>query len=340
MFTAARDIAKHLKQYAVIVDKSTVPVGTAERVSKAITDVILSDPARAGESKDLSFDVASCPEFLREGVAVSDALNPDRIVIGADTDRARQRLLDAHKGLPGERIVTDIRTAEMIKYASNAFLAAKISFINEIANLCEEVGANVDDVARGMGLDKRIGAAFLKAGIGYGGSCFPKDTKALHSIAAGHNYDFKLLKAVIEVNQQQRLRFLEKVKQALGGVSGKRIGVLGLAFKNNTDDVRESAAIEIIKQLISDGALVIAYDPKAEANAKRVLSELLTASTAADALRDADAALILTEWSEFRDLPWERLKTSMRQPIVLDGRNVLDPMTMRALGFRYLSVGR
>ncbi len=328
VFTAAGQIAKQLKHYAVIVDKSTVPVGTAEKVRKVIEEV-------SGE-----FDVASCPEFLREGVAVGDAFNPDRIVIGADTQRARAQLLKVHDGLPGERVVTDIRTAEMIKYASNAFLATKISFMNEIANLCDGVGANVDDVARGMGHDKRIGSAFLKAGIGYGGSCFPKDTKALRSIALDHHYDFKLLKAVIEVNAEQRKRFFEKIKTTLGELRGKRIAVLGLAFKNNTDDVRESAALDVVRWLLEAGAAVVAYDPKADVSAKRVLPQLVTTASAAEALTTADTAIILTEWEEFRDLPWVELKTGMRSAIVFDGRNLLDPQIMRAAGFQYHSVGR
>ena len=339
VFAAAKEIAENWGEgYKVVADKSTVPVSTAERVRKILRDNAPQPPLnlRGG----VTFDVASCPEFLREGSAVRDTLNPDRIVIGVDSDRARDLLIKAHEGLPGERLVTDIKTAEMIKYASNAFLATKISFINEIANVCDEVGANVDEVARGMGMDKRIGQAFLKAGIGYGGACFPKDTKALHSIALNHDYDFKLLKAVIEVNQQQRRQFLRKIQNVLGTVEGKKIGVLGLAFKNNTDDVRESAAIDIVDQLIKDGAVVTAYDSKAEVNAKNILPVLNTCLAPEEVFKDADAVLVLTEWGEFRDLPWERLKTLMRQPIVFDGRNLLDAKLMRALGFNYSSVGR
>ncbi len=222
VFAAAREIAQNLKKYAVIVDKSTVPVGTAERVRSAIHQEL--NALNYEGSKDAPpFDVASCPEFLREGQAVHDTLNPDRVIIGVDCERARDTLLEVHDGLPGERMITDIKTAEMIKYASNAFLATKISFINEIANVCDEVGANVDEVARGMGMDPRIGPAFLKAGIGYGGACFPKDTKALHSIAFFHDYDFKLLKAVIEVNQAQRRHFLRKIRRELVNLSGKKI---------------------------------------------------------------------------------------------------------------------
>lgn len=339
VFSAAREIAGNLKQYAVIVDKSTVPVGTAGRVRNAIHEV-LNQASQDSSGKNISFDVASCPEFLREGSAVHDTMNPDRIVIGIDCDRARDILLKAHEGLPGERMITDIATAEMIKYASNAFLATKISFINEIANVCDEVGANVDEVARGMGLDPRIGPAFLKAGIGYGGACFPKDTKALHSIAFLHDYDFKLLKAVIEVNQAQRRHFLRKVRRTLGSLEGKQIGVLGLAFKNNTDDVRESAALDIIGWLMKEGAAVMGYDAKAAQNAKEVLTQLTTCGNPEDVFQNADAVLILTEWAEFRELPWKDLKTKMHEPVIFDGRNLLDPKMMRDLGFIYISVGR
>lgn len=332
VFAAAREIAENWGTgYKVIADKSTVPVGTAEKVKQAISHKLLAIS---------SFDVASCPEFLREGSAVHDTLNPDRVVIGIDSDRAREMLLKVHEDLPGQRMVTDIATAEMIKYASNAFLATKISFINEMANLCDEVGANVDEVARGMGLDPRIGSAFLKAGTGYSGSCFPKDTRALHNIAFNHDYDFKLLKAVIEVNQQQRHLFLRKVYAALGSVEGKKIGALGLAFKNNTDDVRESTALDIIRLLMRDGAVIKAFDYQAEANAKQEIPELATCSTAFEVCEGADALLILTEWPEFRDLPWAAMKEKMRQLFLFDGRNLLDPKKMRDLGYTYTSVGR
>lgn len=339
VFAAAKEIAQNLKKYAVIVDKSTVPVGTAEKVRSTIHKV-LNEISYEGSADAPSFDVASCPEFLREGSAVHDTLNPDRIVVGVDCDRARDILLEVHVDLPGERMITDIRTAEMVKYASNAFLATKISFINEIANVCDEVGANVDEVARGMGMDPRIGPAFLKAGIGYGGACFPKDTKALHSIAFFNDYDFKLLKAVIEVNQSQRRHFLRKVRRELGSFNGKKIGVLGLAFKNNTDDVRESAALDMISWLTREGAQVCAYDPQAEQNAKATIPELVTCPAPEEVFAGAHAVLLLTEWTEFRDLQWEKLKERMAQPVLFDGRNLLDPKAMRELGFTYISVGR
>lgn len=330
VWDAAKSVRKHLgREYRLIVMKSTVPVGTAEKLK-----MFLRENSRA------NFDVASCPEFLREGRAVENTLHPDRIVIGAETERAKNLLLKLHKKLPGKRVITDLRTAELIKYASNAFLATKISFINEIANLCDAVGANVDDVALGMGLDPRIGKAFLRAGIGYGGSCFPKDIKALHHAALSNRYTFKLLKAVIEVNHTQRRLFLEKVRRQLRSFAKKNIGVLGLAFKNNTDDIRESAAMDIVKRLLKEGARVTAFDPKAMENAKKAIPMLKTAAKAEQVAQRADAILILTEWTEFQKLPWKKMKKAMRTPLVFDGRNLLDPKEMRKMGLRYVSVGR
>lgn len=330
VFSAAGEIAKHIKKDCVIVIKSTVPVGTTEKIKKIIKE----------KNPQADFSLAQCPEFLREGSAVENTLNPDRIIIGAESPHTAKILLKLHEKLPGERVITDLRTAEIIKYASNAFLATKISFINEIANLCDEVCANIDDVALGMGLDPRIGKAFLKAGIGYGGSCFPKDTKALHRVAISHAYNFKLLKAVIEVNRMQRRLFLGKVRRYLGGFAKKNIGVLGLAFKNNTDDIRESAAIDIVNWLIKEGARITAFDPKAMLNAKKTIPKLKTCKKAEDVAKGANAILILTEWSEFQKLPWERMKRAMRTPLIFDGRNLLNPKEMKRIGFRYVSVGR
>lgn len=341
VFEAAHEIGKNLKDYTVIVNKSTVPIGTAEKVREIISEELSKRETISHLPHAISqFNVASCPEFLREGQAVYDAQNPDRIVIGADSQKAQELLVKLHEPLPGGRVLTDIKTAEMIKYASNAFLATKISFINEIANLCDEVGANVEDVAKGIGLDKRIGPAFLKAGLGFGGSCFPKDTRALHSIAFSHDYNFQLLKAVIEVNQQQRRRFFQKVRRVLGELKDKKIGVLGLAFKNDTDDVRESAALDIVSWLIKEGAQIKAYDPQAETNAKIALPELTTCPIPEETAQEADAILIVTEWPQFKNLDWVNMKNKMNQPIVLDGRNLLDPKKMRGLGFIYISVGR
>lgn len=330
VWEAAKGLRKYLgSKYRLIVMKSTVPVGTAEKLKTFLAENALGN-----------FDIASCPEFLREGRAVSNTLHPDRIIIGTETPRARNLLLCLHEKLPGERVTTDLRTAELIKYASNAFLATKISFINEIANLCDEVNANVDDVSLGMGLDSRIGKAFLKAGIGYGGSCFPKDTRALNSIAIFHNYDFKLLKAVIEVNKMQKRHFLKKITRLLGGVKGKKIGVLGLAFKNNTDDVRESAAIEIIKWLLKAGAKISAYDPQAMKNATKVIPPLKTCKTPESVAKYADALLILTEWPQFKDVSWPLIRKSMRQPIIFDGKNLLDAAKIKEAGFQYIGIGR
>ncbi len=331
VFEVAETIAPLLQGYTVVVNKSTVPVGAGERIEQMIAPLL---------SLGATIDVASCPEFLREGTALEDLRRPDRIVIGTDSIRARATLLELHQPLPGRRVVTDRRSAELIKYSSNAFLATKISFINEIANLCDEVGANVDDVAYGMGLDPRIGSALLKSGIGYGGSCFPKDTQALHSIALEHDYEFKLLKAVIEVNQGQRRQFIRKIKKTLGEVRGKTIGVLGLAFKPSTDDIRESASIDIVRWLRDQGARIMAYDPQAEQKALAALPGLQVCPSASETFTNADAVLLLTEWPEFRTLPWGQLKDRMKQPIIMDGRNILDPKQMRQMGFTYYSVGR
>ncbi len=331
VFEVAQTIAPLLREYTVVVDKSTVPVGTGERVEQIITPLLQSG---------VTVDIASCPEFLREGTALDDLRNPDRIVIGSESIRARAVLLELHRPLPGKRVVTDRRSAELIKYSSNAFLATKISFINEVANLCDEVGASVDDVAYGMGLDPRIGSAFFKAGIGYGGSCFPKDTQALHSIALEHDYEFKLLKAVIEVNQAQRRQFIRKIKKTLGEVRDKTIGVLGLAFKPFTDDIRQSASIDVVRWLHDQGARVMAYDPQAEQKAVQELPLLQVCPTADEVFAGAHAVLLLTEWPEFRTLRWGQLKDHMARPFVFDGRNLLSPQQMRQLGYTYHSVGR
>ncbi len=327
---AGISIAKALKQYTVVVNKSTVPVGTAQRLKEIITKE---------SPKGTEFSVASCPEFLREGSALSDSLNPDRIVIGTGNDRAKEQLLKVHEALPGQRVCCSIETAEMIKYASNAFLATKISFINEIANLCDEVGANVDDVAKGMGLDPRIGKGFLKAGIGYGGSCFPKDTRALYSIALKNHYEFKLLKSVIEVNNDQRKKFFQKIQTTLGTLQGQTIGVLGLAFKNNTDDIRESASVDIIHLLANGGATVRAYDPIIKTGINDCPNTTVV-QTVEEVFDGADAVCLLTEWEEFLKLDWKTLQKRLKTPIVFDGRNLLNPEHMREWGYKYFSVGR
>lgn len=333
VFAAAKEVARNLTEYTVVVNKSTVPVGTAERVRKILEDNALTSL--------LTFDVASCPEFLREGTALSDTKNPDRIVIGVDSDRARDVLLELHKPLPGERVVTDTKSAELIKYASNAFLATKISFINEIANICESVGADVTEVARGMGLDSRIGPKFLKAGLGWSGSCFPKDVRALGHIALSHHYEPQILKAAIEVNNDQRHRLVEKLRSVIGGnLQGKTIVILGLAFKPNTDDIRESAAIDLLHLLKNAGAHVRLHDPVARPDERTVFTDVVFYDDPYAACAQTDAVVIATEWPKFKTLDWTRIKSVMRQPILIDGRNLLDPKSMRDTGWTYVSVGR
>lgn len=331
VFAAADGIAQNLERYTVVVDKSTVPVGTGRAVAERIRKHYQGD-----------FAVASCPEFLREGCAVDDFFAPDRLIIGIDNDRAGDVLLEVFKSIKGQKVITTVESAELIKYASNAFLATKISFINEIAQICERTGADIEEVAYGIGLDHRIGPKFLKAGIGWGGSCFPKDVAALNQMAGASGYDFRLLQSVIEVNQNQRSHFIERVqtyfKQKL---AGKRLAIYGLAFKDNTDDVRESAAIDIIRQLLIAGATVVAFDYQATDTARRVLPETVQFSDDAySAAKGADAILLLTEWKEFRELDWAKIKNLLTTPVLFDGRNLLKPQMMRELGFYYYSVGR
>lgn len=327
----ARDIAEAMSEYKIVVTKSTVPVGTNERIKAIIA-----------ENTDIPFDVVSVPEFLREGSAIHDTLNPDRVIIGADNEAAQQKIAELHRPLTEQIVLTDIRSAEMIKYASNAFLATKISFINEIANICDKVGADVTKVAVGMGLDNRIGSAFLNAGIGYGGSCFPKDTDALIQIAGNVDYNFKLLKSVVEVNKGQRFYVIDKVKKALGDISGKTIGVWGLAFKPNTDDVREAPAFEIIAELLKLGANVKAYDPVAMNNFRREAGDI-NVTWCEDALStatDCDALCLLTEWNEFKTIDLPSLENVMKQPNLIDGRNVFTETQLEQTGINYFSVGR
>lgn len=329
---AAEGIGRGVTDSIIIIDKSTVPVGTGD---------IVSDIVRSHAPPDVTFAVVSNPEFLREGSAVSDFFNPDRIVLGAADQSAAEQVAELHAPLHTRIIITDLRTAEMIKYASNAFLATRISFINEIAQICEKLGADVKEVARGMGADKRIGPHFLDAGIGYGGSCFPKDVLALHYMAASSGCHPQLLQAVMDINQDARQRFVEKVQAMLGErLDGKVIGVLGLSFKPNTDDMREAPSVDIITSLRKLGAHVKAYDPVAMENADEMLPTVTFCATAYDAAKEADALLIVTEWNEFKQLDWERLRQYMRQPIVIDGRNLYDPEEMAGRNFAYWGVGR
>jgi UDPglucose 6-dehydrogenase len=350
--SVAREISGGVNDYKVIVEKSTVPVYTSEWVRK----IILrngTDPA--------AFDVASNPEFLREGTAVTDFLFPDRIVIGCDTERAADVLRAVYAPLtdgtyyqnadsipqpdrtsiPAPIIVTSTKSAELIKHASNAFLAMKISFINAVASICESVGADVNQVCHGVGTDARIGPRFLNPGIGYGGSCFPKDVMAFRAVARECGYDFRLLDEVMRINEDQRQRFLRKVRSALWTLRGKTLGVLGLAFKGGTDDIRESPALLLVQSLLQEGCKITAYDPAAmERTQEAMNSEITFAGSAYEAARGADALLILTEWEEFANLDLTRLNQELKYPIVIDGRNLYDPDTMAAHGFTYYSVGR
>jgi len=346
-------IASSIKDYKVVVGKSTVPVYTSEWVRK----VMLLNGAPAG-----LFDVASNPEFLREGTAVTDFLYPDRIVIGTDTEACAERLRRIYEPLldgsyytrpdaipplkplkcPPPLLATTAKSAELIKYASNAFLAMKISFINAVATVCESVGADVDQVKEGIGLDARIGRQFLNPGIGYGGSCFPKDLSAYRAVARECGYDFRLLEEVMRINNEQRERFLRKVRSALWTLKGKRLGVLGLAFKGGTDDIRESPAISIVRSLIEEGCVIQAYDPAATGNARELLgtANIQYVSSALEAAQGADALLVLTDWDEFRTIDLSRLHDSLHYPIVIDGRNLFSPALMAEHDFVYISVGR
>ena len=310
----------------VLVMKSTVPAGTGAAIRR-------EKPALA---------YVSCPEFLKEGTAVSDFMKPDRVVIGADPgdEAAADAVEEVYRPLGGEVVRTDVASAEMIKLAANAFLATKISFINEIANVSEEVGADVTEVARGMGLDERIGSSFLRAGIGYGGSCFPKDVSALKQLAGNTGYHFQLLTAVIEVNELQKRRVIKKLEKHLGALAGKRVALLGLAFKPDTDDMREASSLVLAARLQGEGAEVVAYDPVAEGPAREALNGVDLRPSAAEALDGADAAVLVTEWPEFAELDWAGLAGRMANPLLVDGRNFLDPQALRDAGFVYEGIGR
>ena len=330
----ASTVAKNLDGYKVVVTKSTVPVGTGQIIDEII---------RSERNTDVPFDIVSNPEFLREGSAVEDFLRPNRVVIGANSEPAIAIMKDLYRPLyllETPFVITDVATSEMIKYASNAFLATKISFINEMANICEQVGADVHQVARGMGLDGRIGSKFLHAGPGFGGSCFPKDLMAIDRIATEHGYNFEIVKAVMRVNKRQRERMVEKIARVVGGVSGKTLAVLGLTFKPNTDDMREAPSIPIVRGLQRRGATIRAFDPAGVEEARKVLRRVKYASDAYEAAGGADALVIVTEWNQFRNLNWERMKALLREPVVVDLRNIYDPARMKAAGFRYACVGR
>jgi UDPglucose 6-dehydrogenase len=318
----------HSERHALVM-KSTVPVGTGEAIRRNL--------AAAGKS---SLAYVSCPEFLKEGSALQDFLHPDRVVVGDDGDWAGGAVVALYAPLGAPLVRTNIPTAEMIKLAANAFLATKISFINEIANVCEETGADVLEVARGMGLDHRIGEHFLKAGIGYGGSCFPKDVSALKQLAGNSGYHFQLLTAVIEVNELQKRRVMAKLQKHLGSLVGRKVALLGLAFKANTDDMREASSLVLSARLLADGARVHAYDPVAEREARRLMTGVEFADSSLAALAGADAAVIVTDWPEFSDLDWARVAEVMDGKLVIDGRNLLDPGRVRGAGLVYEGIGR
>lgn len=330
----AREVAHHLNGYKVIVTKSTVPVGTGRKIK----DTIMRSRR---DSSD--FDIASNPEFLREGSAIEDFMRPNRIVIGADSPRAVAVMKDLYKPLyliETPFVITGIETAELIKYASNSFLATKISFINEIANLCEKVGADVNVVAKGMGLDHRIGPKFLHAGPGFGGSCFPKDTKAILRIGEEHGVSLGVIRAAVEANEHQRQLAFEKIKKGLGSLAGRVVGVLGLSFKPGTDDLREAPALYLISRLLKHKAVVRAYDPAALSTAQELFPGIIACRDPYDAAEGADALVIVTEWNEFRNLDLERLKGLLRKPLFFDLRNVYEPEKVRQLGLKYFSTGR
>ena len=328
----ARSIGENILSDTVVVTKSTVPVGT----NKIVKDTIFNHL-----KNDVNVSIASNPEFLREGSAIYDTFNGDRIILGAEDYQTIDLLEKMYQPLNIPVYKTDIQSAEMIKYASNAFLATKISFINEISNICEKLDANIEDVADGMGFDNRIGRAFLNAGIGYGGSCFPKDTQALVQIAGGVDHDFKLLKSVIEVNNNQQLMLIDKLKKRLGQLKDKKIALLGLAFKPNTDDVRESPAIVIANELSKYEANVVAYDPIATENARNMIDKrVMYTDNSREALKDADAAIIVTDWDEFKNLDLFEMPNIMKQPVIFDGRNCFNLNTAVESGIEYYSVGR
>jgi UDPglucose 6-dehydrogenase len=327
----AKQIAENMTAYKLIVDKSTVPVETGNWVKVTIERNLKSG---------VDFDIASNPEFLREGNAITDTLHPDRIVIGVESGRAERLLKEVYAPLKARVIVTDIKSAEIIKHASNSFLATKISFINAIANICERVGADIEKVSEGMGADKRIGAGFLNAGIGFGGFCFPKDLEAFTWISSKLGYEFNLLKETKKINEDQKINLVKKIEDALWLLKGKKIGILGLAFKPNTDDMRFAPSIDIIKLLQEKGATINAFDPVALKKAKSALKNVNFSRDAYATAKGCDCLVILTEWDEFKKLDLKRIKKLLKHPIIVDGRNIFEPELMKKLGFIYKSIGR
>ena len=326
----ANEIAKNIDKYTVIVNKSTVPVGSGDMVEEII---------RSHGVDAAMFDVVSNPEFLREGSAIHDTLHPDRIVIGAKKREAAVKLVDLYATLQAPMIVTDLNSAELIKYGANSFLAMKISFINALSRICEMCGANVADVASGIGSDKRIGNQFLNAGLGWGGSCFPKDVQGMVTVSANLGYDFDLLKQVIQINDDQTIHFLGRVEKALGGFGGKRVALMGLAFKPNTDDIRDAKSLVMIDRILSGGGSVIAYDPVAETNVREIYPNIDFADSVYQLGNEADVIILVTEWNEFRQLDLERLGQSMKRRLLFDGRRVYDRQKAERAGFEYHTIG-
>lgn len=329
--SAAESVAQVMDGPLIVVNKSTVPVGTGDWVAEII---------RNSQPKPVPFSVVSCPEFLREGSAILDFMNPARTVLGSQDYEAADKVAQLHLPLRAPIMITNLRTAEMVKYASNAFLATRISFINEIANICEELGADVKEVSTGMGYDTRIGPYFLDAGLGYGGSCFPKDVKALAHMADEKGRHPQLLQAVMDINDDRRRLLIEKIREGVGDFEGKVIGVLGLTFKPNTDDLREAPALDIAGRLLKGGVKVRAYDPVGMPGAAKLMPAIEMAEDPYDLAEGSDALVICTEWNEFKQLDLQRIKDLLRNPVVIDGRNIYEPYEMAQLGFTYLAVGR
>ena len=327
----SQDIAKYMNGYKVIVEKSTVPVNTGER----IIDVL-----NAFKKKNAEFDIASNPEFLREGSAINDLMHPDRVVLGVQSKRAEKMLKELYRPLKTKILITNIKGAELIKHASNSFLAMKISFINAVSNICEKVGADVKEVSKGVGLDRRIGASFLNAGVGYGGSCFPKDVKAFIHIAQENGYEFNLLKSVEQINEEQKNIAVLKAEKMLWNLKDKTIALLGLAFKPDTDDIRSAPSLHIIEKLQEAGSKIKAYDPKAMGHVKKVTKGIKFCKTSYEAIKGADCLIIVTDWDEFKELDLVKVKKTMKQPVIVDGRNIYDPVKIKKMGFKYSCIGK
>lgn len=329
--SVAKEIARHIDRYKIVVNKSTVPVGTGDFVRRII---------ETNRHREVDFDVVSNPEFLKEGSAINDSLHPERIVIGAPNQQVAMALLELYAPLEVPMLITDVESAEMIKYASNAFLATKISFINCIANICEQAGADITQVAKGMGYDSRIGSEFLQAGLGFGGSCFPKDTLSLRHVARNFGEDTKLFDSVIDLNQDRVPRFMRRIEERLSDLKGKLIGVLGLAFKANTDDLRDAKSLEIIDLLKQKGANIRVYDPVAMDQAKLLLNGVTYCRSAYELAEGCDALVVVTDWNEFKLLNLDKLRENMKSPVIFDGRNIYSPDRVRKCGFEYFSIGR